>query len=99
MERRQAAVLMPCDVHRNPDRAQDYAPFLLHVQTDLLAELDMRVVVPLVRASSFGRRASQLHPEFTIDKERMLMATHLVAAIGAGHVSRITRRTARHCDR
>jgi len=72
---------MQCDVHVNPDTAQDYAPFLLDVQTDLLAELDTRVVVPLVRASTFGRRASRLHPEFTVDGERVVMATHLIAAI------------------
>ena len=37
---------MQCDVHRNDAASAGYAPFLLDVQADLLADLDTRVVVP-----------------------------------------------------
>lgn len=40
-------------VHRNPNRATKAAvPFLLDVQSDLLEELDTRVVVPLYKSAS-----------------------------------------------
>ncbi|MGH7078869.1 MAG: CcdB family protein, partial [Acetobacteraceae bacterium] len=55
---------MQGDVHANPGPSAGYAPYLLDVQADLLAELDTRVVVPLIRAEAFGRRISRLHPGF-----------------------------------
>jgi len=39
------------------------------------------VVVPLIRASAFGRRATRLHPQFTIDGQDVIMATHLIAEV------------------
>jgi toxin CcdB len=55
--------------------------FLLDIQANLLADLQTRVVVPLIRIRSFGRRATRLHPQFTIDGQDVVMATHLVAAV------------------
>jgi toxin CcdB len=81
MERRQAPILMQCDVHRNTDDASGEIPFLLDIQANLLGDLQTRVVVPLIRAGSFGRRATRLHPRFTIDGQDVVMATHLVAAV------------------
>ncbi|MCW3476903.1 CcdB family protein [Limobrevibacterium gyesilva] len=72
---------MQCDVHRNPGDSRDYAPFLLDVQADLLDDLDTRVVVPLVHARVFGRRAERLHPLFNVEGQDVVMATHLVAAV------------------
>jgi len=72
---------MQGDVHLNTDGSRDYAPFLLDVQADLLADLDTRVVVPLVRVAAFGRPADRLHPRFTVDGQAVVMATHLLAAI------------------
>ena len=51
---------------------------------DLLADFETRVVVPLVSVASFGRRASRLHPQFTVDARAVVMATHLVAAVRRG---------------
>ncbi|MBO0710772.1 MAG: CcdB family protein [Acetobacteraceae bacterium] len=59
-------------------------PYLLDIQHDLLSDLSTRVVVPLIRARAFGRRASRLHPAFTIGGQEVVMATHLIAAIGKG---------------
>ncbi|MGH7191315.1 MAG: CcdB family protein [Acetobacteraceae bacterium] len=72
---------MQGDVHANPGPSAGYAPYLLDVQADLLAELDTRVVVPLIRAEAFGRRISRLHPGFTVADQAVVMATHLIAAV------------------
>ena len=72
---------MQCDVNVNPQDHTGEAPYLLDVQTNLLTELSTRVVVPLVRAGSFGRRAGRLHPVFLVGGQEVVMATHLIAAI------------------
>jgi toxin CcdB len=72
---------MQCDVHRNGDDETGQTPYLLDVQANLLADLQTRVVVPLIRAGAFGRTATRLHPRFTIDGQDVVMATHLLAAV------------------
>jgi toxin CcdB len=72
---------MQCDVHRNADDASGQIPYVLDIQANLLADLETRVVVPLIRADSFGRRAARLHPQFTVGGQHVVMATHLVAAV------------------
>jgi toxin CcdB len=72
---------MQCDVHRNAADEFEAMPYLLDVQANLLADLETRVVVPLVRAGAFGRTATRLHPVFTIEGERVVMATHMIAAV------------------
>ncbi len=72
---------MQCDVHENADDLSGEIPYLLDIQADLLADLQTRVVVPLIRLRSFGRRAERLHPQFTINGLDVVMATHLVAAV------------------
>jgi toxin CcdB len=72
---------MQGDVHRNFATSADHSPYLLDVQADLLSDLDTRAVVPLVRAALFGRRAGRFHPEFSVNGELVVMATHLIAAI------------------
>jgi len=72
---------MQCGVYKNAGDSEGYAPYLLDVQADMLNSLETRVMVPLVRAQEFGRRAGRLHPVFTICGEEFVMATHLLAAI------------------
>lgn len=72
---------MQCDVYRNKEDPSGQIPYLLDVQADLLADLDTRAVIPLIRVQAFGRRASRLHPVFTIETHRVVMATHLIAAV------------------
>jgi toxin CcdB len=73
---------MQCDVHQNFADDSGQIPYVLDTQANLLADLQTRVVVPLIRASSFGRRATRLHPLFSINGQDVVMATHLVAAVG-----------------
>jgi len=72
------------DVYLNPDDPHGTMPYLLDLQHDLLSDLSTRVVVPLVHVGAFGRLASGLHPTFTIGGQDLVMATHLIAAIGKG---------------
>lgn len=78
---------MQCDVHAHKGSAS--TPYLLDVQADLLRDLDTRVVVPLVRADAFGRKARGLHPVFEIEGEPFVMATHLMAAIRRRELGRV----------
>lgn len=75
---------MQCSVHLNRDDRTGNIPFLIDVQADLLSDLETRVVVPLVREAAFGRRASRLHPLFTVEGQQVVMATHLLAAVRRG---------------
>ena len=72
---------MQCDIHQNADDESGEIPYLLDIQANLLAELQTRVVVPLIRTGSFGRKAMRLHPQFLVDGQDVVMATHLVAAV------------------
>ena len=72
---------MQFDIHLSPRGAQGATAYLLDVQADLLDDFGTRVVVPLVPADAFGRRAQRLHPTFEIGGQTFVMATHLLGAI------------------
>jgi toxin CcdB len=64
------------------DRQRPKGPLLLDVQSDLIADLGTRVVVPLVSAEQ--RRIASveiLMPEFKIEGKRYLMLTPQLAGI------------------
>lgn len=64
------------DVYRNPRKeSAKQVPFLLDVQSDFLAALDTRVVVPLRAAASVGQAVTRLNPVFTIDSVAVVMDT------------------------
>lgn len=58
--------------------------FLLDVQTDLLSDLNTRVVVPLLPKSSAPKPATRLNPVFEIDGEPVVMVTQFMAAVPVG---------------
>lgn len=72
------------DVYLNPgqDKKAD-VPFLLDVQSDLLADLGSRVVVPLRRVDRFATTnfPSNLAPIFEIEGIRCFMETPKLAAV------------------
>ncbi len=72
---------MQCDVHPNAEDPTGHMPWLLDVRSNLLSDLETRVVVPLIRAAAFGRCATHLHPLFVVDGESVVLATHLIAAV------------------
>ena len=73
-------------VHRNRNTATKARfPLLLDVQTDLLAGLGTRVVVPLAPASPAARSAAMqtLTPILTVDGKDYVLATPQLAGIAA----------------
>lgn len=67
------------DVHRNPDRASrgEY-PFVVRLQSELLADRTSQVIAPLVPQSAFGAGANRLAPLVRIDDaEYVVMVTSL----------------------
>ena len=65
------------DVYPNPSGAG----FLLDVQTDLLGDLNTRIVVPLLPRSTAPKPARRLNPVFEIDSEELVMVTQFLAAV------------------
>lgn len=62
------------DVHENPSGDPD-VPYLLDIQSDLLSELAVRVVVPLVPLAAYGPPLERLTPVFEIQGGPHVMAT------------------------
>ena len=68
------------DVFSNPSSDG----FLLDVQTDLLSDLNTRVVVPLLPKSRAPKPATRLNPVFDIDGHSVVMVTQFLAAVPVG---------------
>lgn len=70
-------------VYRNPNPAtRATVPLLLDVQSDLLAELATRVVVPLCTVASMkGRIVQTLMPQLDVAGRRYVMVTPQLAGI------------------
>ncbi|MDC0116207.1 CcdB family protein [Octadecabacter sp.] len=65
-----------------PDTSGD--GYLLDVQTDLLSDLNTRVVVPLLPSSSAPKPATRLNPVFELPDETVVMVTQFMAAVPTG---------------
>ncbi len=70
-------------VHKNNNPSTKAAvPFLLDVQSDLVAELGTRVVVPLYTAAAMeGKALRTLMPTFEIDGKPYVMVTPQLAGV------------------
>jgi toxin CcdB len=64
-----------------PTRRSRDTLYLLDVQSDAFYTINTRVVVPLMRKDAFARTHKRLHPEFFVRDQRVIMATHLLAAV------------------
>lgn len=70
------------EVYRNDDtRSRARIPFLVDVQSDLLSNLQTRVVVPLVLAESFGTPIKRLNPGFRIANRNVVLSAAEIAGI------------------
>lgn len=67
-------------INPNPETNQSI-PFLLDVQTDFLSNLSTRVVVPLYTATAFGKAATQLNPNFSVQQETVVLSTSELAGV------------------
>lgn len=72
--------------------------FLLDCQSALLAELETRVVVPLMPAAAMPV-ATRLNPIFQIEGEKFVMATQLIFAIPRARLTRPIDNLSREHDR
>ena len=68
------------DIYPNPSGDG----YLLDVQTDLLSDLNTRVVVPLLPTSKAPKPANRLNPIFELDGESVVMVTQFMAAVPTG---------------
>lgn len=71
------------DVYANPGSHAKTTPYLLDVQSDLLDDLDSRVVIPLRRLQKFPKidLPARLTPIITIDRNEFLLETPKMAAV------------------
>jgi len=75
------------DVYRNPDPASSAAaPYLLDIQSELLAGLATRVVVPLFYPEAFTKPARILNPLVTVEGHQVVMATQELAGLARQHL-------------
>ena len=65
------------DIFRN----DDVEGYLLDVQSDLLSDLNTRVVVPLLTRSAAPSPAQRLNPVFEVKGAEVIMGTQFMAAV------------------
>jgi toxin CcdB len=71
------------DVYANPGRHAGTTPYLLDVQSDLLEDLETRMVIPLRRLRHFPKvtLSTRLTPVFAIEGEDYLLETPKMGAV------------------
>lgn len=62
--------------------------FLLDIQTDLLSDLNTRIVVPLLPVAHAPKPAARLNPVFEINDARTVMVTQFLAAVPASMLTK-----------
>ena len=72
--------------------------YLLDVQTDLVEHFTTRMVVPLLPVGMAPPPVRRLHPVFDLGGQRLVMATHLMAAVPAAGLKESRFNLARHHD-
>jgi len=78
-------------VHRNtnPESSAAY-PYLLDIQSDLIADLGTRVVVPLAPATAMhGKPIKTLMPILTVDGKTFVMVTPQLAGVAKKHLGAV----------
>ncbi len=85
------------DVHKNPDRQmRRSAPYVVDVQSDLLAELASRVVVPLLILSQMDKHVTRLNPVFSIKGAPVVFSASELAGVSARTLGPKVASLARH---
>ncbi|MEX0281938.1 MAG: CcdB family protein [Arenibacterium sp.] len=73
--------------------------FLLDVQSDLLSDLNTRVVVPLLPIANAPKPATRLNPTFDIGGEAFVMVTQFMAAVPVGVLESPIMNIEAECDK
>jgi len=69
------------DVYINNNKSAKDFPYLLDVQTDLLDDLNTRLVIPLINSAKEKNPIKNLNFVFEIEGKRMLMSTAEMAGV------------------
>ena len=73
------------DVYRNQDKQESkLIPFYLDIQSDHIKGLESRVVVPLLNAELFKQKTEDIHPEFEIEGQLVVMLTPGLGSLPQG---------------
>jgi toxin CcdB len=72
------------DLYRNPTGPG----YLLDVQSDLVSELNTRIVVPLMRKRDAPKPAGRLNPVFEVDGAEFVMTTQFMASVPRSELGR-----------
>jgi len=78
------------EVYPNPSKStKAHYPYLVDVQSALLADLTTRIVIPLGKRSSFGSEAMQgLTPEITFEDQELLLLTPQISSVPEKHLKK-----------
>jgi toxin CcdB len=87
---------MRFDVYELP--AGGAAGYIVDVQSDFLAEMKTRMVIPLLPEERHGRLLKDLHPVFEIGGERLVLVTHELASIQKRQLKHPVTTLAQHRD-
>lgn len=85
------------DLHenRNP-KTKGLIPYLLDIQSDLLADLATAVVIPVCLAGTVSHSMTRLTPKVEIDGERYLLLTPQLASISRKELGKTVANLASH---
>ncbi|MGL6433946.1 CcdB family protein [Aeromonas rivipollensis] len=77
---------MQFTVYSNNGNSRAY-PYLLDVQSNIIGDLNSRMVIPLFPLTAFrGQPAQRLNPVITIEGERYVVMTHEMAGVRIGQL-------------
>lgn len=76
------------DLYANTDPdSQAVYPYFVDIQTGLLADLNSRVVIPIVPASKTKPYPKNLCPVVTINREEFALLTHQITTVSSSFLS------------
>ncbi|HEV2271664.1 MAG TPA: CcdB family protein [Steroidobacteraceae bacterium] len=86
-------------VYRNKNpRSKGTFPFLVDVQSNLLEDLQTRVVIPLSRATALTKKPiERLMPILKLDEEPYVLMTPQLAGIASNDLGAASGSLAEHC--
>ncbi len=77
------------DLYKNTDKGSKKTyPYFVDVQTNLLDNLNSRVVIPLVPSSDAKEYPANLCPLVTINNKKYCLFTHHIAAVSSSFLKK-----------
>jgi len=69
------------DVHRNKGKRHDEIPYVVIIQSSQFDEYDRCILLPLVKASVFGKLRTRFNPTFTIEGLKVTLHPMQIASV------------------